>query len=346
MNTEPPAHPSVYTVMVTYGNRAELVKRVVPCALANGVGRIIVVDNGSVPAAEQALGQLGEQSNGRIVIVRLSENRGSAGGFKAGIERALDAIDCEYVWLLDDDNCPSEGALGLLLASLEQLRRSVLAERLAVQSVRENWLEHRLIARGVPVAKAYPRKSSFLGFHFFTPPRVLAKFREAQGALEDVRIPAAVQIPFGPYGGFCAHKNVLRELGYPDERFYLYADDTEYTSRLVRGGGYLFLVPKSVVRDLDASWHVLNDGETLFSHLLLADSDRRIYFATRNQSYLETHIFKRNAAVHRLNQWAFFFCLAGVALRYRKWQRFYLIARAVREGRNGHLNDPDDHHEP
>jgi GT2 family glycosyltransferase len=332
-----------FALTVTYDDRYGLLQQVISSAFANGVEKVIVVDNGSVAASKQAIRKLELDCNGRVAVVVLPGNLGSATGFKAGLEYAASCSDCEYLWLLDDDNRPAEGALAELFNQHGKLSQLIALDRLGLVSLRSDWEEHNKVAQGVPVGKVYPRKSSFMGFHLLNPPRRFAEvFHLNRPIGKQPATDSPIEIPFGPYGGLFFHKSVLSKLGYPMERLFLYNDDTEYTSRLTKAGGSLFLIPSSVVHDLQPSWHVLNKGETLFSHLLIADSDSRIYYATRNQSYLERYLWTRNIITYSFNKWAFFLLLGLFALRHRKWKRVALIARAVRQGKAGTLGRSED----
>jgi GT2 family glycosyltransferase len=204
--------------------------------------------------------------------------------------------------------------------------------------LRGDWEEHKKIVQGVPVKKVFPKPSSFLGFHLLTPPTTLANLWHRNRRIDDASITIPpIEIPFGPYGGLFFHKNLISKIGYPNELFFLYNDDTEYTSRLTNNGGKLFLVSSSLIHDLDHAWQTHHNGESFFSHFLINNSDLRIYYVARNQSYLESHLWLNNLTVYTLNKWAFFFFLSLFALKHRKWSRFALIARAVREGRDGQL---------
>ncbi len=334
---------ATFAITVTYGDRYCFLQQVVLSALANGVKKVIVVDNGSVDPSKQEIRKLESDNEGRVVVVALPANLGSAAGFKAGLEYAATCRDCEYLWLLDDDNRPGEGALAELFYHYAKLCELVPLNRLGLVSRRSNWQEHKNVAQGVPVAKVYPRKSSFMGFHLLNPPRKLAEWFNGSRLNGEQRVmDGPIKIPFGPYGGLFFHKTVLSHLGYPNEDFFLYNDDTEYTSRLIKSGGSLFLVPSSVVHDLQPSWHVLNKGETFFSHLLTVDSDSRIYYATRNQSYIETHLRMRSLIAYALNKWAFFTFLSLSALRHKRWNRVALISRAVRRGKAGELGRSEE----
>ncbi len=49
----------------------------------------------------------------------------------------------------------------------------------------------------------------------------------AVGPAASGALPAVVSMPFAPYGGFLAHRDVYTDLGLPDPNLVLYADDTE-----------------------------------------------------------------------------------------------------------------------
>jgi len=332
-----------YVVTLIYGNRFMFLQQVVEAALANNVSKVIIVDNGSAAESCKAIHKMEQDSNGRVTIVALPENRGSAAGYKAGLEYAMRCSDCEFIWLLDDDNRPDEGALAELLNQYERLSCVVPTDRLALVSLRDDWESHKKLVLGIPPSKVFPRKSSFMGFHLRDQPgRLLELFHLYWLAKKQAVSRLPIEIPFAPYGGLFFHNSLISKLGYPDERFFLYHDDTEYTYRLTKTGGRVFLVPSSVVFDLERSWHLLNKGETLFSHLLINDSDFRIYYGTRNQSYIDRHMWATSSIMYTLNKLAFFVLLSIFTLWYGKWKRFLMVARAVRQGELAELGIRED----
>ncbi|MDK2861142.1 MAG: hypothetical protein PWQ37_3063 [Candidatus Petromonas sp.] len=105
----------VCVVTVTYGNRFHLLKQVIDAALNEGVYKIIVVDNNSEVESRNKLMEYEKLLNGKIKVLYLDDNYGSAGGFKKGLEEAYNDSECEFIWLLDDDNYPMNGSLKNLL---------------------------------------------------------------------------------------------------------------------------------------------------------------------------------------------------------------------------------------
>ena len=331
-------YPHVFSVIVTYGDRYHLLQQVIDATISNGAEKVIIVDNASTSSTRHAIQKLEQQSNGRITTLILGENRGSAGGFKAGLEYAMTCSDCEYLWLLDDDNQPAEGALTELLRQYTRLSVSSELDHLALVAFREDQDYYKKIARGVPLNKVFARESSFMGFHLLDQPRKFSEFFQLKRAVpQQAAGESPIEVPFAPYGGLFFHKSVIAKVGYPNEHFFIYCDDIEFTHRLTRTGGRLFLIPASIIRDLQPSWHVRKKGETFFEHLLTSGSDSRIYFTARNQTYLERHLWMRNLIVYTVNKWFFFLLLALFSLRYGETRRIALIAKAAKHGEAGKL---------
>jgi len=62
---------NTFAVTVTYGNRYHLVKQVIDSALAEGVAKVIVVDNNSVPQSREQL-KAYEQEHGILGLVSMN----------------------------------------------------------------------------------------------------------------------------------------------------------------------------------------------------------------------------------------------------------------------------------
>ncbi len=97
----------INVITVTYGDRFKFLKQVLDATVSDiNVDKIILVDNGSLNKKE--IDQYIDYTNinqQKIVLVRHTDNLGSAGGFKSGILEARKHV-CDYVLFLDDDNVP------------------------------------------------------------------------------------------------------------------------------------------------------------------------------------------------------------------------------------------------
>ena len=105
---------TVFCVIVTYSDRFHLLQQVIRSCINEGVDKIIVVDNNSEINSKKKLKQLELELGGYLRVLYLNKNLGSAGGYKRGLEEAYQDCDCEYIWLLDDDNKPDAGSLNVL----------------------------------------------------------------------------------------------------------------------------------------------------------------------------------------------------------------------------------------
>jgi len=328
-------------VTVTYGNRWSLLKLVLKRLLKDiKVSRIIVVDNGSTYEINKNAQEFDDE---RLLIINLGRNTGSAYGYKVGIQAALEQINCEYIWLLDDDNLPAREALDELTRSYSQCLYQYSHCKFALVSIREDREILKKSAEEQSSTSVYPRKSSFWGFHIFDIPFKLVKLLDYKYETKKTRKNLeAVEVPYCPYGGLYFHKDLVKKIGYPDERFFVYADDTEFTSRISRSGGKLFLVPTSVVEDIDTSWHLERENSSSFYKLLISSSDFRVYYAVRNQIYFEDNHWKSSKTIFLLNKFLFLSVLLIYTLKYRKFSRFKIIFNAISDAEKGNLGERKD----
>ncbi|MFC1543370.1 glycosyltransferase [Candidatus Neomarinimicrobiota bacterium] len=333
----------VFAVIPTYGERLHLVSRVIEAALENGVKKVILVDNGTGSKSKACIGALAGALSGKVTVVSLPENLGSAGGYKAGLERALDCADCEYIWLLDDDNAPANGALDALLVNNRSLNEGYAPDNLALLSLREDRGYLEKLAGGVSIRRVFPNPSAFMGINLVNLPfQIVNLLRPKRPGTPSGGRNTPIKIPYGPYGGLFFHKSVVAKVGYPDERFFVYHDDTEYTHRLTQSGTALYLIPSSVIEELDHSWYLEAPGASIFARLLSADSDFRVYYSTRNRVYFDKHLNKSSSMLYIINKFFFLTLLKCFSIKQKKQDRFALLIRAIRDGENRLLGRQKD----
>lgn len=266
----------VVIVTVTYGDRRSELTAMLDAVdrLAGGdaIVATIVVDNGAAAATRSML------AGREVEIVSLGSNRGSAIGFGAGIARGLE-IDADYMWLLDDDNCPEPSALTELLAAAETYGASS-----AFQCMRPSYEPLRRLAAGVHPQDVFGHPNGFLG----------ESLRHRLGAAR--RLPRqtddAPQMPWAMFGGFFAPVEAFAAAGEPRRDYVIYADDSEYTHRISAAGWRLRLLPKAVVEDVDEAWwevagERLGVTSAVTPRVELAEERRRMYYTVRNSVHFE-----------------------------------------------------------
>ncbi|MEM6431752.1 MAG: glycosyltransferase [Deinococcota bacterium] len=332
MTTSALTPADVCVVTVTYGDRFGLLEQVLHAVLAADVGHVVVVDNNSEDSSQQALAQFAN-AHSQIHVLTMPRNLGSAGGYAAGIN-AANQLPCEFIWLLDDDNVPADNALELLLNAY--LNVSHEHHPVAVAALRDDRPNLKAWAQGVRTAITRP--SSVLGFHLLDiPAKLVGRFQQ--------KTPCNLcRLPFAPYGGLLLPRNVIDTIGLPNTPFYLYSDDYEYTYRITRAGGHIYLLPDALIYDVDTSWLVDNSSSGTrkirpFQRLFLTESDTRIYYTTRNALYWTRHVRTGPYAWFIINLLLVKLGLIVEAVLSGNWQRWRLLQCAMRDGLSRQLGE-------
>jgi GT2 family glycosyltransferase len=314
---------SVCVVTVTYGNRAHLLEQVVDSCIKENVNRIVVVDNGSQEESKEKLIELVSVNGTLIDLVSLNENLGSAGGFKLGLKRARETSKCDYLWLLDDDNVPQEGALKSLFSAnsyLSPFRKLVLVSYRKIMSKELGVIDKKDIFKSVSEGEVLGEKRKMAK-------KIINKIFGTKKVTGEIVAPIMKRC-HASYGGMFMATEALDEIGYPNEDFYLYADDIEYSRRFIRAGYQIFTCYFSQIVDVDAQL----GSEGFFSS---SQSELKVYYSLRNHYYLEGS--KSNLYL--------FFKFTYILLRNLKkvgdikffTKRSLLIFCALNDGRKGKL---------
>jgi len=331
-----PSHSVVSIVTVTYGDRWHLLVRVLEYIEADPkIGRVIVVDNGARPSIAALVQQAGFR---KAIVVGNPRNLGSAAGFKLGLETVL-SCDPQWIWLLDDDNLPDPIALDRIFhsaAALDPAERG----RTAFVAFRPGY--HVAVAAGEDVRRCFPPHSSFCGFHVTDIPHKIWHRILRRRPLASREIPARVALPYAPYGGLFFHRKLLETIGTPNKELVLYADDTEFTSRIVRSGGRLWLLTGAPIIDLEPPWNTTRAGSS-FEAWLTGSADFRVFYRARNRAYFDCRVWSRNKMIYRLNRLTYLLILRLFALRHRRIDRYDLFRRATTLGETGRLGLEDEY---
>ncbi len=236
---------SVTAVVVTY-NRVTLLTECLDALLAQTcpVAHVVVVDNASTDSTPAVLAVRRD-----VETVRLGVNTGGAGGFAAGIDRAL-ARGCDAVWLLDDDTIPQADAL----AELVRAREGYPGPAPSVVASRVVWTDGR--------------------DHPMNTPRTSPSASRAD--MDAAASVGARPVRSASFVSVLIDASVAAERGLPVADYFLWNDDFEYTTRLIRGHVGIY-VPSSVVVHKTKTF-----GSTD------ADPGERFYFEVRNKVWMFT----------------------------------------------------------
>lgn len=322
---------SVVALTVTYGDRRHLLRQVLQRldGIEPALQALVIVFNG---VDYDPVAFVDELNLGLAVrIERLPCNEGSAVGFGRGLALAAEVSGANWIWMVDDDNMPRPDALAVLKAAWQSLGGQ---SRVLLLSLRSNRWDY-LVAAQNGVHRGYVDNAFF---DFSVGAALMRRWRRWKPFdPTDPRFPQfpIVRVGYAPYGGLLMHRDWLARVGLPNPGFFLYEDDFDYTDRMVRAGGDIFLCAQSVIDDLEQPWSLDQDGRC---HFLLDHRSpvRRVFLTVRNRSFIESKSHVSNRLVYFVNTIAFLARIVLVSYRAwldpRLWLRLRLVILALRCG--------------
>jgi len=218
---------NLVAVVVTY-NRLSALKKTLTRLLAEDpteLAAIVLVDNASDDGTQAWLETF---DNPRLVIYRMGQNGGGAGGFAAGLELAQRQFDPDWFVLMDDDARPEPGALAAFHALPEDKWDAVAA---AVY-----FPDGRICEMNRPSRNPFWHCAEFLA----TMARGRGGFHLRPSAYSE---PKGVAIDVTSFVGFFASRRAVELIGLPDPGLFLYGDDGLYTLSLSASGGRIGFEP-------------------------------------------------------------------------------------------------------
>ncbi len=320
-----------YIVIVTYGNRRSYIEKVINFLSNQGSLQIVVVDNNSEYSLERISVVV---NNSRIFIIHSDINEGSAWGYKTGIQYACSQQNCEMIWLLDDDNLPEINTLKKLQSQYENIKSQNKNKYFALMSFRtdRNYLSN--VIHGEPIAWNFPQKNAFLGFHLF---KLHFKLFKKVKLFSKITQSNNLVIPCAPYGGFFFHKDLIKMIGLPDERFFVYADDFEFTYRITEMGGSIILVEDALISDLEQTWQIKQ--KKMFSSNILDVDNNKVYFSTRNFVFFQKLHLVNNNFIFAMNRIIYSNYLSLLAFFKGKRSNYRRFIEASNDGLKGNFDN-------
>ncbi len=256
MSENPP--PGICAVVVSY-NRKELLLRCLDVLVAQTrpVDQIIVVDNASTDGTEQLVKEHGFFDRENFRFHALSENKGGAGGFCHGVRLAFDS-GFDYIWLMDDDGFPSEDCLAKLLNYTDQFDYV-----------------------GPLVVDDNDRQKLSFPVRLSGQTTILRTKCEVNALCTESKIMNNVAIHFN---GALLSRPLLEKTGFPDERFFIWGDETEFTLRARAHGAKI-----ATIADIFFYHRFAPDLGTpiFFGNMQFNDTDSnlKLYCLCRNSTY-------------------------------------------------------------
>lgn len=263
---------TITAVVVSY-NREALLQECLDgiAAQTRPVDRVVVVDNASTDhalAVARAHPLIADATPSAAMVVELPRNVGGAGGFCAGMAEALammeehshdtsdDSPSYHYIWLMDDDTVPTPTALEALLEAVDCCIDANHALP-AVLGSKAVWVDGRE--------------------HLMNKPRERTWIRKGVRHLPDAGTPdePAYQVRSLSFVSCLINAGaVLHQHKLPRSAYFLWNDDYEFTTALLRHGIGYYVPSSQVVHKT----RVFGSSD--------ADPGKRFYNEVRNKLWL------------------------------------------------------------
>ncbi len=256
----------VAIVVVTY-KRQGLLRTLFDSILESSEApwRIVVVDNENSDATKVVVDEFETQANelwgaggideggraSRVLYCPQPENLGGSGGFSAGVKSAY-GLGAEWFWLMDDD-------VAIEPAGLERLSK---------------WAGRYQVVQGSRYD--YDGGPFYWQYHFSVSLGIYDPFAPAAFNFEDER-PMNVAC----FEGGLFSRSVVEQIGFPDDRFFLYWDDAIYGYRASKVCQPV-VVPDFIMRRTREmkNWDIAGVRQ------LNSTSDNTRYYIMRNRGYM------------------------------------------------------------
>jgi GT2 family glycosyltransferase len=206
--------PTVVAVVVAY-NRRDLLLEALKALKAQSapLAAVVVIDNHS----DDDSATLTREFWPDVDLVRLARNTGGAGGFATGLAVAIARHEADWVWLMDDDTIPTPTAL-------EELLTAVVQPGVVLAGSRVVWTDGKDHPMNTPRRKPFANRA------------------ELRAAAERGVVP----VRSSSFVSMLVSAERVREAGLPIADYFIWNDDFEFSTRMLRGGRGLY-VPRSVV---------------------------------------------------------------------------------------------------
>lgn len=287
----------VGAVVVTF-NKCEYLKENIQHLLEQSypLTTILVVDNHSDDNTQSYMQQI-IKINSRIKYLRLTHNSGGAGGFHDGLKQLLETTDVDLAWLMDDDTMPTDGALLNLIIAAKHLK-----DKFGFLASNVRFTDNHAALMNVPRTTNDWNESLDLGL---------------------------IKIKTSTFVSFLVSRQVVEEIGLPIKDFFIWSDDTEYSSRISKRYPS-YLVPKSIIiHKMKVNRGVSFNQEDDLQRL------PRYFYSFRNNLYIE----KQNGRISYLRYIASI-CLQILIMPFRhvpyRWRKLGILIHGLVAGLTFH----------
>lgn len=211
--------------------------------------KLIVVDNNSNDGIEKGIDQ-------NIIFIQAGENLGYSGGNNVGIKKALE-IGSDYIFILNPDTEIEEKTIEVLVGKMEKENTDIGGPKIFFSSSNIIWYAGGIFD-----------SANVIGKHRGVDEKDQGQYK---GGETDFVSGAAMMVK----------KEVFEKVGFFDEDYFLYYEDSDFCLRAKKKGFKVMYIPEAVI------YHANAKSTTLGSPL-------QDYYITRNRMlYAKKHLSLR-----------------------------------------------------
>lgn len=332
----------ISVVTVTYGSRYEYLSKLIDAVLKNEhVEKLVIVSNGSNDIRK--IQSAADTHNGKIIVVALPQNVGSAKAYRFGLESARET-QCDFILLLDDDNVPEEHFAQIYLQNLETFTTSGDKEKIILLGNRNKLPGNENFFTNTPLTSHAYATTFFNVFSFQKIKNYLRIVLDKTTLKKNARpfIPIVPAESFA-YGGTLLPIQAVKESAFPDERLILYGDDMVYSWNMKNLGYKIYVCSRPYIDDLEIS---LDAEHHFLAYFLEKTAEFKVFFKIRNSAYLSV-AHNSNTVWVIINAILWIIALFAIALVKLPWNkvmfdRMKLILKAIYLGLRKDFTIPKD----
>lgn len=280
----------VFAVVVTY-NRKQLLEECIK-SLENQsrhVDNIVIINNNSSDGTTEFLSALNRKE---LLVFNLDENIGGAAGFSLGVKKAYNS-GADYIWIMDDDTIPDTGALEALLE-----KKDVLENKFGFLCSNVRWKDGS--------ATNIPKVSS----------------RWSSKSMNNL-----IQVDTATFVSVFVSRSVVKKVGIPTAKLFIWGDDTEYTTRISVNYPSYFVIDSTVLHKSQnnlTTTNIINDDNI--------DRISRYFYMYRNLVYIARKYNGGKAVLKTLLSANIFAFKALFLSKDHKFKRFYTVFKGLLYG--------------
>lgn len=236
---------------------------------------LYIIDNSPNDDALDETKKLSKAFGINSVFINNNDNLGVAKGNNQGIMQSLED-DCDYILLLNNDIEFSENTIKDMVVYAEENDEKIIVPKIYYYGTNKIWM-----------AGGY-----FSKYKGTTPHR--GEGEEDTGQYDEI-----IYTEYAPTCFMLIAKDVFNKVGFMDEKYFVYYDDSDFVWRSNKKGYKIVYFPKTIIQH-KVSFST-GGGESLFS----------IYYTTRNRIYFikkNFHLFYKAIS--------FFFFYATRIIKY------------------------------